>query len=373
MKASHYDLKFHMKRMRTEDAAPAVPEHDASSSHSTGCTEIEPQRRAKGKKGSNIVEVPVDRVMTTSQMLKAARPLRVASVPNNKVGTLEIYKRFAAEYDLLMARHDCTLLQLYFKKLIINNFGTKVKSGISIGDFGCGTGRIACLIAEVCRCDGTEQSLKPSSSGEGRLPALSLVCGYDKEIDMLNVAKNKIEGVIGPNIHLLDCAEAVPSSPSGAAFVCLRPFHFEHIRQGALRPPHPKLDLVVCGWSLSYVMRAQWGGEKWHQAVKETVDEMLQVLSDDGVLVIVETLGNGCEEPTRRNTMLEYLEGILGFEREWIRTDYLFSDSAEGYALCRFFFASGVAEEYQRQGKTVWPECTGVWSRRKHRDVIAPE
>jgi SAM-dependent methyltransferase len=312
--------------------------------------------------------------------MRHTRPLTaVPKIPSNKVGTLELYKRFPQEYDLLMGKHDCSYLSGVLGDLLSaaqphgggSGNVTTPPAGLRVADLGCGTGRALCMLLREAAARGI---------------SLKLLCGYDKEAAMLKVAMSNICRValeLHPpaRVAALDRAESsddTTADPSDVAIseapprpydntvhVCLRPFDFLHVRQGALASPqHPSLHMAVCAWSLSYVMRACWGGDRWHQELRETVEAMMAAVVDGGVVVIVETLGNGCETPTRRNTMLEYLEETLGFERQWVRTDYNFSSVEEGESMCRFFFAHGVADSFKAKGSSTLPECTGIWTKK---------
>lgn len=364
-----------MKRLRSPaetSASSMEPQH--ASSHSGGDSTLPPplkatndehmqRRRATKGKPQEAVAVPLADVLTTSGMLRATRPLsNNPKIPPNKVGTLELYKRFPQEYDLLMAKHDCSILSSVVGELLSEQGRRHGCEGLRIADLGCGTGRLLCLALAEAATRGV---------------SVDLLCGYDKEAAMLRVAKAKLDAECkrlhdAVPLRVLDRAEdwAVPlassDAPATRAALCLRPFDFQHIRLGALSQAsaHPALHMVVCAWSLSYVMRASWGGDRWHQELKDTVEAMQAAVVGGGVLVIIETLGNGCETPTRRNSMLDFLEETFGFERQWVRTDYVFASVQEGESMCKFFFAQGVADRFKANGSCTLPECTGIWTKR---------
>jgi hypothetical protein len=163
--------------------------------------------------------------------------------------------------------------------------------------------------------------------------------------------------------------------------------------------PHISASLCVMAWSLSYVMRAQWGVDQWHSSVDTLLENILigtmglvrgagngedaintlEAQGKDGTLlspqqppraaiVVVETLGTNTDTPTRRNAVSEYLMARWGFVNArqsqgqaeassdaalppspaatpFIRTDYVFESKEEGVKLCNFFFASNNASE----------------------------
>jgi hypothetical protein len=220
--------------------------------------------------------------------------------------------------------------------------------------------------------------LKMMMQPPSRAGAHLVLCCYDKEKEMLKrcyknielFAKSRGTSDADVQVRFVDDVDDGGNSPWGRlqggqllVSACVRPYSFQHIQQGALRG-HKKLNCIVCAWSLSFVMRAQWGGDRWHAAVRGTVESMLGLLDNstgDAALIIVETLGSGTTVPTRRNVMMELLEP-MGFAKTWVRTDYVFESVAEGEALCRFFFARGTAEKFAASGSLSLPECTGIWT-----------
>jgi hypothetical protein len=85
------------------------------------------------------------------------------------------------------------------------------------------------------------------------------------------------------------------------------------------------------------------------------------------MLIIIETLGTGHETPAPPDGLKAYF-GYLeakGFQRTWIRTDYLFQDRAEAETLTRFFFGDAMVEEILNDKRgMLLPECTGIWWRK---------
>ncbi|CCW66037.1 unnamed protein product [Phytomonas sp. Hart1] len=169
-------------------------------------------------------------------------------------------------------------------------------------------------------------------------------------------------------------------SPVGRTLrlVC-RPCSFQAIQDGFLAHggetpprPHVRCHVVVCAWALSYLVRKEWGRGVWRAAVDAVIGEFIQLLDtsrSEAAVVIIETLGNGSETPTRHTVLGDHLESKFGFERSWVRTDYIFGNMEEAMHLCRFFFGGDrmkdkfeVVEDDNRPGKVVLKECTGIWT-----------
>ncbi|EAN79521.1 hypothetical protein, conserved [Trypanosoma brucei brucei TREU927] len=330
------------------------------------------------------------------------------NIPNFKVGSLEIYRRFPLVYDYLMQHHDCSAIEMYLHEVltvlqektlptvtagtlnVMDGFenGQKSKSvTIAVADFGCGTGRISCMLS--------------------RHSAVGALYCYDSEAAMLgpcidnvvrSIAKSRLDVRDICIIPHGDCSlptkrdeclyigeesngsEAATDAPRITTMkLCVRPYSFQNVQQGALKN-HARCRLIVCAWSLSYVMRAHWGADRWHTVVDETINSLLQLLettavslanegnevtedSGSSALIIIETLGTNTTEPRRHNTLLERLETHHGFQRRWVRTDYNFREPTEAVQLTRFFFGETLAQRLSESGSTTLPECTGIWTR----------
>ncbi len=123
-------------------------------------------------------------------------------------------------------------------------------------------------------------------------------------------------------------------------------------------------DVVTCAWSLSSVMNAQWGGDRWHESMRQTLCALRRYLDpvSGGTIIIVETLGTMQPEPTRSNTLHVFL-AAEGFQMVWCRTDYKYPTCEIGARCVKFFFGQPLMEKYLAEGRPALMECTGVWSR----------
>ncbi|KPA79124.1 hypothetical protein ABB37_05637 [Leptomonas pyrrhocoris] len=323
-------------------------------------------------------------------------------IPPFKVGTTEMYRRFPQAYDLLMHHHNCSALQTVLLRDIIGRIESAAARAVSteenaqpqppwirVADFGCGTGRIEAMAAQhravqaiyaydnevamlqqcllnTVRSAARSQHYRgvslspaattipsPSSSSSAPLPSIEICAEDSGRCDTATTAK---EGAVGRDTPAM-------------LQLCVRPVPFQAIQDGFLAATHhPRCSLMVCAWSLSYVMRMQWGEDHWHAAVDAVVEAMIHRLdtrASDAAIVIVETLGNGSAEPTRQNTYTQRLEDHFGFTRTWVRTDYEFATKADAERMVRFFFGGKMLSRLTMDPDGVkWRlmECTGIWT-----------
>ena len=221
----------------------------------------------------------------------------------------EIYARHAAEYEQLVSRED-------FQGNILRAIQRIVPlDGLDVLDLGSGTGRLACLLT----------------------PFVKSMVAIDASTHMLQVAAAKLSSLGGHQ----------PLVAAG-----------DH-RRLPLRAG--SADLIVSGWSVSYV--TLWNAGAWREAAEQWFDEVRRVLRKPGYVVVFESLGTGNEVPMRL-PHLEHFYGWLdemGFANQWIRTDYRFESAEVADELTGFFFGEDVRRRLRRQQPITLPECTGVW------------
>jgi ubiquinone/menaquinone biosynthesis C-methylase UbiE len=126
-----------------------------------------------------------------------------------------------------------------------------------------------------------------------------------------------------------------------------------------------RFDWVVSGWSVCYLV--SWQNDQWKQHVTRALKEFIRVLNSDGQILIIETLGTGKSSPEPPPPLVEYLNFLeeVGFQRQWIRTDYQFPDLQIANDLTGFFFGPEMLAQIGRQTHPILPECTGLWVCRK--------
>ncbi|TPP44896.1 hypothetical protein CGC20_11870 [Leishmania donovani] len=354
------------------------------------------------------------------------KPADVASVvPSFKVGTLEMYRRFPEAYDMLMAHHNCTAVRHTLLKDVLGRIartagaavvpadaaadaaGQRTPPWVRVADFGCGTGRIESMVAQhpavqaIYAYDSEVSMLRrclvntvrsAAQSGHYRSVSLLPVAASAEKRSEINAASSPSHALPSPPALLCggDESEATKSAAAAALQLCIRPVPFRAIQAGFLtQTRHPRCSLVVCAWSLSYVMRMQWGEDHWHAAVDTVVQSLLNLLDNtrsDAAVVILETLGNGSAEPTRQSTYTQRLEECFGFTRTWVRTDYEFKSKADAERMVRFFFGEkmlakltsenvgsgagehGATDGAESGGGCRLMECTGIWTYWKARE-----
>jgi len=224
----------------------------------------------------------------------------------------KIYQSQGDRYEALIARED-------YKGNIPRAIDEIITvDGLDVIDLGAGTGRLTLLLA----------------------PRARSIRAFDISAEMLRVCRE----------HLI---------ASG-----LSNWQLDIADHRQLPVEDHSVDLVVSGWSVSYL--AVWNRENGQAELNTWLTEMKRVLHQNGMILLLESLGTGNEEPIR----LEHVESTYrwldgnGFENKWIRTDYQFESVEEASDLAGFFFGEELAAQVLAKQSQILPECTGVWWRR---------
>jgi ubiquinone/menaquinone biosynthesis C-methylase UbiE len=222
----------------------------------------------------------------------------------------EIYREQAAQYELLVSRED-------YQGNILRALNKVVPfAGLTVADFGSGTGRLACLLA----------------------PVVNRVYAFDRSPHMLSVAAEKLQRSTLQNWRVVVSDHRAMAMKTGA------------------------VDVALSGWSVWYVVLENPGS--WEEELARALGEMHRVVRPRGRLVLLESLGTGREQPDPPAELLPYFAYLeaRGFRRDWIRTDYRFNSKAEAEASVRFFFGEEmVAKIRENEQGVILPECTGIW------------
>ena len=232
--------------------------------------------------------------------------------------TATIYAQHAPAYAQLVAHED------YEGRLLPAIWRLHPLQGANVVEFGAGTGRLTRLL----------------------VPHAAAIYAHDGSPHMLATARQQLADV--------------PSCTFVAA---------DH---RAMPLPARCADLVLEGWAFAQL--AAWHLPDWRAVLVPAMREMLRVLRPGGTAILIETLGTGALEPAPPADWFEavyaWFEGEYGFTRSWIRTDFRFATRQEAEAGIRFFFGDEQAAAIMaaawtaRDGATIVPECTGIWSRR---------
>ena len=221
----------------------------------------------------------------------------------------EIYKTEGDKYEALIARedHQGNILKTLREITALENR--------LVLDLGAGTGRLACLLA----------------------PSVGHVHAFDISEEMLRVCRDKFTAS-GQKNWQVDLAD-----------------------HRKLPVPDQSADLVVSGWSVSYL--AVWNPNTWKEELESWLSEMKRVLRPGSFIVLFESLGTGNESPIRLEHLKDFYPWLdeKGFQYKWIRTDYQFESLQEAEELSRFFFGDELGNKVVQNNWTILPECTGVW------------
>ncbi len=221
----------------------------------------------------------------------------------------EIYLTEAERYEALVSREDYQGNILKAIDEIVN------VDGLDVLDLGAGTGHLADLLA----------------------PRVRSLRAFDLSVHMLNVCRDKLR-----KSNLKDWLTAVAD-------------------HRMLPLPSDCTDLIVSGWSVSYV--AVWNPKRWREGLNIWLAEAKRVLRKGSSIILFESLGTGNESPQP----LAHLENVYrwldetGFHKKWIRTDYKFDSYQQAAEIAGFFFGDEMKKRILDEKLCILPECTGVY------------
>jgi len=237
------------------------------------------------------------------------------SGPNDAASRAQerVYEERAEEYDVLVGAEDADgeLANAVRARVVFDD--------AVVADVGAGTGRLTRVLAERAR-------------------HVHLV---DRAAPMLEVARRRLTalGRTRTSIHVAD-ARALPL-------------------------PDASVDVAMAGWVFGHFRH--WMPDGWRDEVDAAIGEMRRVVRPAGATVVIETLGTGHETPRVHDALEEYfdhLETRHGFERRWVRTDYVFPDTATAARILGSFFGDALAARVRAERWTRVPECTAIFELR---------
>jgi ubiquinone/menaquinone biosynthesis C-methylase UbiE len=223
----------------------------------------------------------------------------------------DIYNSQGAVYDLLVTRED------FRANLAAALQALRPFDGLSVIDLGAGTGRITRI--------------------------LSPLAGWIISLDI--------------SFHMLKTARDNPGNLSAKDWSLVQADNRE------LPVRDRSVDIAIAGWTFGHF--TGWHANSWQGMIDQCVGEMKRLLRPGGTIIILETLGTGRESPQPPTDALAryyaHLQEDLGFEMDWIRSDYHFKSLEEAIYLTRFFFGEDLARRVESEKTTIVPECTGIW------------
>ena len=223
----------------------------------------------------------------------------------------DIYRYRAEQFDRLVAREDRR------GNLFAALNDIRPLQGLKVVEFGAGTGRVTRMLSV----------------------AVERIFSFDIEPAMLKQADAAM------------CTSGMTN------------WHLSLGDNGRMPVASSCADLVIEGWSFAHVIG--WYPQDWRERTNGMLEEMERILKPGGTAILIETMGTGTRRPKVPNRRLEvlfqYWQEECGFEYRWIRTDYRFASPAESLELMRGVFSESLTDKWLAGGKTVLPQCTGIW------------
>ena len=226
----------------------------------------------------------------------------------------EVYEKHAIEYETLVSHED------YQGNILKSIREIVALEGLDVLDLGSGTGRLACLLT----------------------PNVKTIAAFDLSPHMLGITRDKLK------LLMQRTQSPTPwlAAASDHRFLPL-----------AAR----SADLIVSGWSVSYV--TVWYPESWRNQAEVWLVEARRVLRKSCTIILFESLGTGYESPQRLAHLDNFYNWLeeKGFKNKWIRTDYQFESPEKASEIAGFFFGGEMKARILQERMTILPECTGVW------------
>ena len=219
-----------------------------------------------------------------------------------------IYREFASGYDDMIGRQPD--LASFIRDI-------RPWGGLDVLDLGAGSGRLSSFLAAE---------------------AGSLIC-TDRSGEMLDLLDRKLSG-----------------------YYSTRNWRTVTADHRSLPIADSSIDLIVAGWTIGYLANSD--EPEWAYNLERIMGELTRVLKPGGSIIILETLGTGCETPQAPAFLTGYyslLEQKYGFSHRWTRTDYSFASVGEAKARTEFFFGEGLASLIEEKQWHIVPECAGIW------------
>ncbi|MCX6016263.1 MAG: class I SAM-dependent methyltransferase [Chloroflexales bacterium] len=188
------------------------------------------------------------------------------------------------------------------------------------------------------------------------------------EADALDMGcgTGRVAALLAPHVRNLTVCDRAPAMLSVARQVLPAKTIIMTADNRDLPLPDACFDLVTAGWSFGHA--TEWIPGSWQVDVRAAIGEMLRVLRPGGVAIIFETLGSGADRPAPPTTTLADCYSLFvnefGFHCTPVSTDYRFISTDEAAELTEFFFGMTLTGTRQPDGTAIVPEWTGAFSLR---------
>lgn len=177
----------------------------------------------------------------------------------------------------------------------------------------------------------------------------------------------RVAALLAPHVHSLTVSDRAPAMVAVARTILPATVHIAVAANQAMPLTDACMDVVTAGWSFGHA--TEWIPDVWQTDVRAAVHEMQRLLRPNGVAIIFETLGSGVARPAPPTATLaacyDMFEHEFGFVGTPIATDYRFASSAEAANLTGFFFGVAMPGIVQADGSAILPEWTGAWVYRR--------
>lgn len=177
----------------------------------------------------------------------------------------------------------------------------------------------------------------------------------------------RVAALLAPHVRTLTVSDRAPAMLAVARTQLPARVTMLTADNRAIPLPDACMDLVTAGWSFGHA--TEWIPGAWQSDVRAAVAEMCRLLRPGGVAIIFETLGSGVDQPAPPTSALAdcyaLFETEFGFTRTAIATDYRFESPAECAQLTGFFFGMAMQGIPQPDGRAILPEWTGAWVYRR--------
>ncbi|HAK46607.1 MAG TPA: hypothetical protein DCO79_11905 [Spirochaeta sp.] len=127
------------------------------------------------------------------------------------------------------------------------------------------------------------------------------------------------------------------------------------------------IDVFIEGWSFGHTLYQNT--DDLSSVISKLVDSVIELVSSDGDIFIIESLGTNVEKPIyysdEAESLYDKLENKYKFERTTLETDYRYDNPKEASRIMGFFFGEEMKLDIFKKNKSIVKEFTGAWYLKK--------